>query len=321
MSFRIRFSSRKDSAFSLRFDRVGTISVVRPAHGGHPSSRGILETPSRVGPFRTRRDTFVRHAESALGRWGALQKTESETSRMFPRVESALRVSYATLDQLVVATAPTCRRAECSSTATDLLPVGSALLLELELPRRGGERFNNCRVVYVRDEAAADRTDKPMGIGIEFLDPREMDLARIGRLIADHGVGTFDSSRPPRPKPLKVLVVDDDRVALRKPPNLFAIEETRSRARPTAWPLSRLACASRPTSCLSPDVQMPRMDGWQLVRIVRFRPSSPRCLCSFARAFAARTIGSRATSSVNDFVAEPSRPEELLAGSTRFVTR
>jgi CheY-like chemotaxis protein len=201
------------------------------------------------------------------------------------------------------------------------LAVGSALRLELELPGRGGELSINCRVVYVRDVATAERTGKPAGMGIQFLDLREADLARIGRFIADHGVGSVDSSRPLRAKPLKVLVVDDDHVAREEAARPFRDrgDEVESASDGVA---ALAACLREPPDVIVSDVQMPRMDGWQLVRIVRSRPELaevPLLFLTSVRGEEDRIKGYQL--GVDDFVAKPSRAEELLARVDRVVSR
>jgi uncharacterized protein (TIGR02266 family) len=240
---------------------------------------------------------------------------------MFPRVDSVLRVSYATLDQLVVAYSTDLSKGGMFLTATELLPVGSALRLEIELPRHGGELSINCRVVYVRDNDTASRTNKPMGMGIQFLDLREADLARIGRLIADQGVGSYDSSRPLRAKPLKVLVVDDDHVAREEAARPFRDrgDEVESASDGVA---ALAACLREAPDVIVSDVQMPRMDGWQLVRIVRSRPELaevPLVFLTGMRGEDDRLKGYQL--GVDDFVPKPSRPEELLARVDRVVKR
>jgi uncharacterized protein (TIGR02266 family) len=232
-----------------------------------------------------------------------------------------MRVSYATLDQLVVAYSTDLSKGGMFLTGGDTLPVGSPLRLELELPRRGGELSINCRVVYVRDAATAERTGKPVGMGIHFLDLREADLARIGRFIADHGVGSVDSSRPPRAKPLKVLVVDDDHVAREEAARPFRDrgDEVESASDGVA---ALAACLREPPDVIVSDVQMPRMDGWQLVRIVRSRPELaevPLLFLTGIRGEDDRIKGYQL--GVDDFVAKPSRPEELLARVDRVVSR
>jgi uncharacterized protein (TIGR02266 family) len=240
---------------------------------------------------------------------------------MFPRVESVLRVSYATLDQLVVAYSTDLSKGGMFLTAIELLPVGSTLRLEIDLPHRGGELSINCRVAYVRDKATADRTHKPMGMGVQFLDLREADLTRIGRLIADEGLGAVDSSRRLRAKPLKVLVVDDDHAALEEAARPFRDrgDEVESVCDGVA---ALAACLREPPDVIVSDVQMPRMDGWQLVRIVRSRPELAEVPLLFLTAI--RDEDERLKGyqlGVDDFVAKPSRPEELLARVDRVVTR
>jgi CheY-like chemotaxis protein len=82
------------------------------------------------------------------------------------------------------------------------------------------------------------------------------------------------------------------------------------------------ACLREPPDVIVSDVQMPRMDGWQLVRIVRSRPELaevPLLLLTGIRGEDDRLKGYQL--GVDDFVDKPSRPEELLARVDRVVRR
>jgi uncharacterized protein (TIGR02266 family) len=239
--------------------------------------------------------------------------------RESPRVESVFRVRYSTLDQLVVAYSADLSKGGMFLASDQFLPVNSTLRLLLELPAQGGELAVSCRVVYLRDTVTAERTGKVAGMGIQFLDLSEEALAQVGRFIAEHGVEATGprSSR----KPLSVLVVDDDlssREAAAKPFRdrgdtvLIASDGVDALA----------ACLKAPPDIILSDVQMPRMDGWQLVRVVRSRPQ----LASVPMLFLTRLKGEDERLKayqlgVDDFVPKPSRPEELVARVDRVVAR
>ena len=130
--------------------------------------------------------------------------------------------------------------------ATDrVLQVGSTIRLELELPNLGGERAVRCRVVYIRDRQAAERSGKPEGMGLQFLDLDEEALSQIGRFIADKSVEALENASEQRRASLSVLVVDDDsRLARSRCQALPRSRRRRSAPRPTAstrwrraWPI------------------------------------------------------------------------------------
>jgi two-component system OmpR family response regulator len=206
--------------------------------------------------------------------------------------------------------------------ATDrVLQVGSTIRLELELPNLGGERVVRCRVVYVRDRQAAERSGKPEGMGLQFLDLDEEALSQIGRFIAEKSVEALESASEQRRASLSVLVVDDDhasREAAAKP-----FRDRGDVVRTASDGVDALAaCLADPPDVILSDVQMPRMDGWQLVRIIRARSALVRVPMLFLtrlRGEDERLKGYQL--GVDDFVPKPSRPEELLARVDRVVAR
>jgi CheY-like chemotaxis protein len=111
-----------------------------------------------------------------------------------------------------------------------------------------------------------------------------------------------------RDKPLSVLVVDDDhssREAAAKP-----FRDRGDHVRTASDGVDALAaCLKAPPDVILSDVQMPRMDGWQLVRIVRSRPQLaqvPMLFLTRLRGEDERLKGYQL--GVDDFVPKPSRP-------------
>jgi uncharacterized protein (TIGR02266 family) len=241
--------------------------------------------------------------------------------RAHPRVEGVFRVRYATLDQLVVAFSADLSKGGMFLASEQFLPVNATLTLTLELPSRGGELSVKCRVVYARDAATAAKSGKQAGMGIQFLDLDEQALTRIGQFIAEQSVAALDDPRAARGKPLSVLVVDDDhssREAAAKP-----FRDRGDSVRTATDGVDALAaCLKEPPDVILCDVQMPRMDGWQLVRIVRSRSQLahvPMLFLTRLRGEDERLKGYQL--GVDDFVPKPSRPEELVARVDRVVSR
>ena len=173
----------------------------------------------------------------------------------------------------------------------------------------------------MRDKATAAKTGKPSGMGIQFLDLDEQALTKIGQFIAEQSVAALDDPLASRGRPLGVLVVDDDhssREAAAKP-----FRDRGDNVRTATDGVDALAaCLKDPPDVILSDVQMPRMDGWQLVRIVRSRPQ----LAQVAMLFLTRLRGEDERLrgyqlGVDDFVPKPSRPEELVARVERVVSR
>jgi CheY-like chemotaxis protein len=115
-----------------------------------------------------------------------------------------------------------------------------------------------------------------------------------------------------RPGGLKVVVVDDD-----KHWRELAAEPFRKRGdhvRVTSDGLQGLAlCVEDPPDVILADVQMPRMDGYQLLRLIRARPELRRTPVVFMTSLdgeSARLKGYQL--GVDAYVPKPFQPEELL---------
>jgi CheY-like chemotaxis protein/Tfp pilus assembly protein PilZ len=160
------------------------------------------------------------------------------------------------------------------------LPLNAVIRLSIESPETGLSIPATCRVAFVRDAAAAVGSGKPAGMGLEILDIATTDRPLLEKLLADRK-GVAPSTAQPRGErekpeevdgPLRVVVADDD-ARYRE----TAAEPFRKRGdtvTATADGLEALAaCLKEPPDVILSDVQMPRMDGWQLLRLVRARPS------------------------------------------------
>jgi uncharacterized protein (TIGR02266 family) len=270
-------------------------------------------------PIRRETVTLLFAADSGLDDGEVNLTMAADRARDSLRVESVFRVRYATLDQLVVAYSADLSKGGMFLASDQFLPVNSTIRLLLELPGHGGELSISCRVVYLRDKITAEKTGKTAGMGVQFLDLDEETLTQVGRFIAEQGVESAGprSSR----RALSVLVVDDDyasREAASKP-----FRDRGDTVRTASDGVDALAaCLKEPPDVILSDVQMPRMDGWQLVRIVRSRPQ----LVQVPMLFLTRLKGEDERLKgyqlgVDDFVPKPSRPEELLARVDRVVAR
>ena len=246
--------------------------------------------------------------------------SDQSTDRQHPRVEAAFRVQYSTIDQLVVAYSSDLSKGGVFLCTQTFLPLNAVVRLQLDLPEDGGEIPVICRVVYVRDEAAAARTGKPAGMGLEFLDLTDDCSVRIEKFIAERPPRL--SQRPTLPRDaLRVLIVDDDRLSLEA-----AAVPFRQRGDTVETATNGLdalaACLKEPPDLILSDVQMPKMDGWQLVRMVRARPSLSSIPFIFFTELTGEDERLRAYQlGVDDFVAKPARPEILLTRVDRIVAR
>src|SRR5258708_37267644 len=101
------------------------------------------------------------------------------------RVQATFKVSYGTVDQLLDAYSSDLSKGGMFLTTDQFLPVNAVIRVNLELGEGSVEIPVICRVVYVRDAAAARSVGKPSGMGIEFLDMTAESLRLIEAYIAE----------------------------------------------------------------------------------------------------------------------------------------
>ena len=235
------------------------------------------------------------------------------------RVQATFRVRYPTLDQLVVAFSTDLSKGGIFLKTERFLPLNAVIRLHLELPDEGGEIEVIGRVAHVRDEDEAARLGQPAGIGIQFLDLSDERRGQIAQFIAARSMTEAEKSGPVQVGPLDVMVVDDDVQAcdLLASPFLNRGDTVRKAANG----IDALAfCLKRPPDVLLLDIQMPQMDGWQLLRIVRTRPSLSSVPVLFVTGLCEpdeRLRGFRL--GVDDYITKPWRAEEVLARVDRIV--
>jgi uncharacterized protein (TIGR02266 family) len=248
----------------------------------------------------------------------AMDPSGQDDARRTHRVEAAFRVRYRSIDQLVVALTHDLSRGGLFMRTARFLPVNAIVRVLLDLPDGGGEVPVICRVAYVRGEAEAATSGKPAGMGVEFLDLTPERLAQITHFVADRGYLVADSE--PR-RPLTVLVADDDETI--RAPIVAALRGRGDLVREVGDGLEALAaCLKQPPELVLSDVQMPKMDGWQLVRLLRARPSLARLPVVLLTTLVdddARLRGYQL--GVDDYIGKPVRPEELLVRVDRVVAR
>jgi uncharacterized protein (TIGR02266 family) len=242
---------------------------------------------------------------------------EDGDTRRTRRIEAAFRVRYRSLDQLVVALTHDLSRGGLFMRTARYLPVNAIVRVHLELPDEGGEMPIVCRVAYVRDEAESARVGKPPGMGLEFLDLDPERMAQLTQFVTER---TSPGVILPRRR-LNVLVVDDE--PLCRAPVVAALRDRGDTVREANDGLEALsACLHEPPDLVISDVKMPRMDGWQLTRMLRARPSTSRLpvvLFTTLIDDEARLRGYRM--GVDDYIGKTVPADEILARVDRVVSR
>jgi uncharacterized protein (TIGR02266 family) len=238
--------------------------------------------------------------------------------REFPRFEAVFRVRYGTLDELVVGYGNDLSKGGMFLQTDKFLPVNAVVQLQLEMPDDRGEIPVIGRVVHILTEEEAQAQGKAAGMGIQFLDLTAERLVWFESFITRH---SEKLAAPARPHRMRVLVVDDveaDRERIAIPFEQRGDQVTRA-----ANGIEALAhCLKTPPDVVIADVEMPRMDGWQLLRILRARPSLAQVPITFVSANAGQRERLQAYQlGVDDFIGKPVHTGELMARVDRLVTR
>ena len=202
------------------------------------------------------------------------------------------------------------------------LPLNAVIRLSIEDPAAGVVVPAMCRVAFVRDSAAAVSSGKPAGMGLELIDIADAHRPLLDKLIAERR--TRPPPAPPQgqgPARLRVIVVDDDARYREQ-----AADPFRKRG-DTVLALSDglealAACLKEPPDVVLSDVQMPRMDGWQLLRLLRARPSLASVPVVFLTSLGGeseRLLGYQL--GVDAYLPKPYDPDELLVRVHQIVRR
>ncbi len=241
-------------------------------------------------------------------------------SRESVRIEGVFRVKYPSVDRLVVAYSRDLSKGGMFLATHDFLPLNAIIRVDIDLPEDGGRIPVVCRVVFVRDQAAATVSGKPTGMGVQFLDLERKSLDRLAQFVAERSM-TSSEKEPERTRPLDLLVVDDDGASAEHIARPFRLRGDKVRiARDGLQGLGE--CLKRPPDAVISDVQMPRMDGWQLVRILRSRPSLSSIPVLFRTSLSGDEERLRAYKlGVDDFVSKPSDSDEIVVRVDRAVHR
>jgi DNA-binding response OmpR family regulator/Tfp pilus assembly protein PilZ len=230
-------------------------------------------------------------------------------------------VKYPTLDDLVVAYSHDLSVGGMFLRARRFLPVNAVIRVHIELPEDGGEVPIIARVAFVRDDKDAAQTGKPPGMGIQFLDIGGEAQRRIEAFISERLARSTPDDTTPARRILQVVVIDDD--AQYRDLAAQAFRARGDRVRTAGDGLEGLGvCLKDPPDLVVSDVQMPRMDGWQLLRMLRTRPTlagTPVLFLTTLSGDADRLRGYQL--GVDDYIEKPYRPQELLARADRAIAR
>lgn len=254
----------------------------------------------------------------AAARAEAASGDSQEDRRIAPRKPLHLQVEFESFDEFVSAYTLNVSRTGLFIPTEKFLPMGAVVSLDLALPEGGPKIRAIARVAYVLDHAKAKETGRIAGMGMEFLDVDGMPFADQIASYLDDKAAADQRRRKPR---ATVLVIDDS-----DSQRIAAIQCLRSAGLEVLSASDGLeglgvAIRERPDLILS-DVNMPRMDGWKLLRMIRARPnlaSTPLIFLTTQSDDSARLRGYRL--GVDDFVSKPFQGAELVARVERVLNR
>jgi uncharacterized protein (TIGR02266 family) len=227
-------------------------------------------------------------------------------------------VRFRSLDELATAYSSDVSKGGMYVAAVSPLAVGTEVALSIEIPDGRPAAIVPARVAYVLGEVESRARGKPPGMGMQFLARETTELAQR---IAAHLATAFEADAPGDRLSLRVLVVEDSptyRDALVGA--LLAAGHRVSVAEDGLAGLGK-ALKERPDIVLS-DVNMPTMDGWQMLRLLRARAATQRIPVVFLS-----TLGSERDrlrgydAGVDDYIAKPFDADDLAVRIQRVAAR
>jgi CheY-like chemotaxis protein len=220
------------------------------------------------------------------------------------------------MDQLVLAFTGDLSRGGMRLNSPKPLPVESEVDVTLALPDGGPEVIVHCQVMSV-----SEREAEGYALGVRFMEPDGAFLRRIEWFIlnADPAAEQFGSH--PHRRRLRIVIADDDPLQRKATSRPFIERGDDVRLAADGLEALGLCLKDRPEIVLT-DVQMPKMDGWQLLRMLRGRPNLktvPVLFHTTLSSEADRLVGYRL--GVDDYLQKPCPDENLLAQVDRAAVR
>lgn len=242
--------------------------------------------------------------------------------RKTPRFAARIKVHFRSLDELVTAYTSDLSHGGLYVAASVQLAPGTQVQLSLELPDGGPPARIPATVAYVLGPERAAAQGRAPGMGMRF-DQNEVEAlgARIAAHVSTSVEAPTESAEEGQEGPLHVLVVEDS--AIQRGRVVGALREAGHRVTMAEHGLEALGKALKETpDVVLTDVNMPVMDGWQLLRLLRARESTRNVPVVFLT-----TLGSEQDrirgyeAGVDDYIAKPFAGEELVARVRRAVGR
>jgi len=204
-------------------------------------------------------------------------------------------------------------------TTDQTVNLGTEVTVSLVLPDSSVQIRIRAVVVHARSLQEAISLGKPAGLGVRFLDLSETTLSHIEAYIRER-MEADETPSAPLAK-IRVVIVDDDPkfrelAAQAFRANLDEIQFAKDGFEAIA------ICLKNPPDIILSDVHMPRLDGWQLLRLLRARKELAQTLFVFTTSLSNERDRLRAyTLGVDDFLSKPYNLSELKAKISRLLAR
>lgn len=239
--------------------------------------------------------------------------------RHMARSAARIRVRFRSVEDLVTRYTTDVSRGGIFVTTTEHLPLGTLVDLALEVPDGDAPAIIPARVAYVLAPESARAVGRAPGMGMQFA---EEDTSAIGARIAAYVAHAMSEERAPDLRaPAHVLVVEDS--ATIRNEIASALRAAGHRVTLAEHGLAALGTALRePPDLVLSDVQMPMMDGWQLLRVLRARPATREVPVVFLTTLDAERDRLRGYElGVADFIGKPFEGPALAARVQRVIER
>jgi uncharacterized protein (TIGR02266 family) len=233
------------------------------------------------------------------------------------RVDAQFHITFSTVDAPVVAYSANLSLGGLFLKTNRLLPIDTVISLVMHLPDGGDDVEVPCRVVFVR----ATDGEQSQGMGLKFIDPEDTVKQRIEWFIINSSPDANEVKSQSSLRKLNVVIVDDDRLQSDLASSAFKARGDIVRIARDGLTGLALCLEEKPDVILT-DVQMPKMDGWQMVRLLRARPNLAKVPILFLTSLSSesdRLVGYRL--GVEDYVTKPPDPHDLMLRVDRAVLR
>jgi uncharacterized protein (TIGR02266 family) len=242
-----------------------------------------------------------------------------DDKRTSPRVDADFTLRFETVDQFALAYGTEISTGGMFLATEEPLPAGRELRIRIILPETLVEVTMRARVVHSRP--ADDAAGLPGGMGVRFLDLDAATRARVESFVTEQmeaqGARSF---RPYARKGISVLVVEDDPTYQQMISAAFNSDDV---IRFATNGFEALAlCGREVPDLIVSDVNMPKMDGWQLLRLLRTKAQYagvPVLFTTTLRSEADRLRGYKL--GVDDYINKPFRVAELRVRVDRLLAR